>query len=332
MTRVRAESTNGHGRGRVRLGSVSPSPAVEIDSLVKRYGQTVAVAGLTLTVEPGTITSVLGPNGAGKTTTIECCEGFVRPDDGHVRVLGLDPRRDAARLRPRVGVMLQEGSGMYPGARPVELLRHLARLHAAPQDPDELAQRLGLDHLGRTTIRRLSGGERHRLALAAALVGRPELVFLDEPTAGLDPGMRRSVWHLLTELRAAGVTVVLSTHLIDEAERLSDHVAIVTSGRVVAQGSPAELTEDDESTVRFSGRPRMSLGSLRDALPEDASVAETAPGLYVVTGAVNPRLLSTVTSWCAAHDVMPEGLQVGRTSLEDVFIELTGAKPDQTQE
>ncbi|WP_129663041.1 ABC transporter ATP-binding protein [Phytoactinopolyspora endophytica] len=301
--------------------------AVEIDALIKRYGGTIAVDGLTLSVDPGTITSVLGPNGAGKTTTVECCEGYRRPDAGTVRVLGLDPQRDAARLRPRIGVMLQEGAGLYPGARAIELVAHLARLHAQPLDVATLVDRLGLGDAGRTPVRRLSGGQRQRVALAAALVGRPELVFLDEPTAGLDPQMRRSVWELLDELRADGVTVVLTTHLIDEAERLSDDVAIIDDGRLAAQGSPLELTKQDESTVQFTGPPRLDLASLRQALPEETALDETAPGRYVVRAHVTPQLLATVTSWCAAHDVMPEGLHVGRRSLEDVVIELTGRRP-----
>lgn len=306
---------------------MSISPVVEIDSLVKTYGTATAVDELSLTVRAGTITSVLGPNGAGKTTTVECCVGFRAPDAGSVRVLGLDPRRDGAALRPRIGVMLQDGAGLYPGARAVELVAQLARLHAHPLDVDLLASRLELHSTGRTPIRRLSGGQRQRVALAAALVGRPELVFLDEPTAGVDPQMRYSVWDLLDELRRDGVTVVLTTHLIDEAERLSDQVAIIDDGRLVADGSPRELTGSDDTTVHFSGPGRLNLGSLRDALPDDAFVDEIARGRYRVTARVDPELLATVTSWCAAHDVMPEGLQVGRRSLEDVYLELTGRKP-----
>ncbi|WP_166355101.1 ABC transporter ATP-binding protein [Phytoactinopolyspora limicola] len=306
---------------------MSSSPAVEIHDLVKRYGPATAVDGLTLTITAGAITSVLGPNGAGKTTAVECCEGLRIPDAGTVRVLGLDPRRDGGRLRPRIGVMLQEGAGLYPGARPVELIAHLAQLHAHPLDPDVLADRLDLHETGRTPIRRLSGGQRQRVALAAALVGRPELVFLDEPTAGVDPHMRRSIWALLEELRADGVTIVLTTHLIDEAERLSDQVAIVDDGRLVAAGSPTELTAGQDSTVQFTGPPRMDLTGLRTALPSDARVEETAPGRYRVTATVDPQLLATITSWCATYDVMPDGLTVGRGSLEDVFIDVTGRKP-----
>ena len=304
---------------------MSAAPAVDISSLVKRYGTVTAVDGLSLRVAAGTITAVLGPNGAGKTTTIEICEGFRRPDAGIVRVLGLDPSRDGAALRPRVGVMLQEGAGFYPGARPGELLTHLARLHARPLDVAMLMSRVGLGDL-RTPMRRLSGGERQRVALAAALVGRPELVFLDEPTAGLDPAGRRSTWALLDELRSAGVTVVLTTHLIDEAERLADHVVIVDAGRVLAEGTPAELTSGvSDDVIRFGGPPRLDVASLRAALPDGAVVREVTPGAYEVAAVVDPRLLATLTSWCAANDILAEGLQVGHRSLEDVYLELIGA-------
>ncbi|HZE67785.1 MAG TPA: ABC transporter ATP-binding protein, partial [Sporichthyaceae bacterium] len=181
------------------------------------------------------------PNGAGKTTTIEICCGLRRADEGSVRVLGLDPARDGVALRPRLGVMLQEG-GVYSGANTREMLHHVAALHANPLDPDELITRLGLTDAGRTTYRRLSGGQKQLLALGLAIVGRPELVFLDEPTAGLDPHARHATWALICDLRNAGVTVVLATHLMDEAERLADQVAIIDRGRCVATGSPAELT------------------------------------------------------------------------------------------
>jgi len=208
-----------------------------------RYGDTVAVDGLSLTVETHTITAVLGPNGAGKTTTLETCEGYRTPQSGSVRVLGLDPIRDARVLLPRIGVMLQEG-GAWSGVRAVEMLRHLARLHAHPLDADLLAERLGLHECGRTPYRRLSGGQKQRLALAMAVVGRPELVFVDEPTAGMDPHARRTTWDLLRELRASGVTVVLTTHHMDEAERLADRIHILDRGRIVAAGTPNELTSD----------------------------------------------------------------------------------------
>ncbi|MGW0607082.1 ABC transporter ATP-binding protein [Streptomyces sp. NPDC002640] len=298
-------------------------PVVHVQGLVKRYGAKTAVNGLDLVARAG-ITAVLGPNGAGKTTTVETCEGYRRPDAGTVRVLGLDPVRDAAALRPRIGVMLQSG-GVYSGARAEEMLRHVAKLHAHPLDVDALIERLGLGSCGRTSYRRLSGGQQQRLALAMAVVGRPELVFLDEPTAGLDPQARRATWELVRDLRDDGVSVILTTHHMDEAEQLADDVAIVDAGTVIAQGSPEQLCRGGaENTLRFSGRPGLDVGSLLKALPSDATAAEVVPGSYRVTGDVGPQLLATVTSWCAQHGVMPERIAVERHTLEDVFLELTG--------
>ncbi|MFJ2646793.1 ABC transporter ATP-binding protein [Streptomyces sp. NPDC087420] len=306
------------------MHSVAGEPVVEIRGLIKRYGGKTAVDGLDLRIGAGTVTAVLGPNGAGKTTTVEICEGYRRPDAGTVRVLGLDPVADAARLRPRIGVMLQSG-GVYSGARAGEMLRHMARLHAHPLDVDTLIERLGLGDCGRTAYRRLSGGQQQRLALALAVVGRPELVFLDEPTAGLDPQARRSTWDLVRELRAAGVGVVLTTHFMDEAEQLADDVVIVNAGRVIAQGSPEDLCRGGaENTLRFTGRPGLDLGSLLKALPDGSAAAELTPGAYRIGGTIDPQLLATVTSWCAQHGVMASGIAVERHTLEDVFLELTG--------
>jgi ABC-2 type transport system ATP-binding protein len=303
---------------------MTPVPAVVVTDLVKRYGATTALAGLSLEVGQGTITAILGPNGAGKTTAIEICEGYRKADSGQVRVLGLDPQADAGALMPRIGVMLQSG-GVYPGAHAVEMLRHVARLHAHPLPVDMLVDRLGLGSAGRTPYRRLSGGQRQRLALAMAVVGRPELVFLDEPTAGLDPQARRATWALVEELRADGVTVVLATHLMDEAERLADRVVIVDHGRVITTGSPDELSSvGAENSLRFRGPSRLDTSSLLAALPEGSTVAETVPGTYRVHGEMGPQLLATVTTWCASHGVMPEGLTVERRTLEDVFLDLTG--------
>ena len=251
--------------------------AVEVVDLVKRYGDKTAVDGLCLTVPQGGLTAVLGPNGAGKTTTVETCEGYRRPDGGTVRVLGLDPWRDSATLRPRVGVMLQSG-GVYPGVKAIEVLRHVASLHAHPVPVDALVERLGLGSAGRTPYRRLSGGQQQRLSLAMAVVGRPEIVFLDEPTAGLDPQARRATWDLIGDLRTDGVTVVLTTHYMDEAEKLADLVVVVDHGRVVAVGSPSELTAQGASgTLRFSAAPGLEIASLAAVLPEGADVREVAP-------------------------------------------------------
>ncbi|MBO8190805.1 ABC transporter ATP-binding protein [Streptomyces oryzae] len=300
------------------------SAAVEVAGLVKRYGSRTAVDGLDLTVARGTVTAFLGPNGAGKTTTIETCEGYRRPDSGTVRVLGLDPVTQGAELRPRIGVMLQSG-GIYPTARVEETLRHMATLHAHPLDVTALIDRLGLGGCGRTPYRRLSGGQQQRLALALALVGRPELVFLDEPTAGLDPQARHATWELVRDLRADGVTVLLTTHYMDEAEELSDDVAIVDGGKVIAQGTPEVLCKGGaENTLRFSGRPGLDLTSLLKALPAETAAVELSPGSYRLTGTVDPQLLATVTSWCAQNGVLPDRISVERRTLEDVFLELTG--------
>lgn len=299
-------------------------PAVEIVDLVKRYDDKAAVDGLSLTVSGGSITAVLGPNGAGKTTTIETCEGYRRPDSGTVRVLGLDPWRDGRALKPRVGVMLQAG-GVYPSLRATEMLRHVAALHANPLDVDMVIERLGIGSAGRTPYRRLSGGQQQRLSLAMAVVGRPELLFLDEPTAGLDPQARRATWELVEELQRDGVTVVLTTHAMDEAERLADQIVVVDHGRVVLTGSPTELmSHGAQNTLRLRADPGLDLVSLHAAVPAATSVEETSQGSYVVTGPVDAQLMADVTAWCAAHDVLPQSLVVERRTLEDVFLELTG--------
>jgi ABC-2 type transport system ATP-binding protein len=300
-------------------------PALEIDGLVKRYGGRKVVDGLSLTGAAGAVTAVLGPNGAGKTTTIECCEGLRRPDAGTIRVLGLDPQRDGARLRARVGVLLQDG-GLPTGASAGQVLRHVAALHARPLEVGTLTAALGLEPVLRTTVRRLSGGQRRRLALALAIVGRPELVFLDEPTAGLDPQARLAVWSLVRSLRDAGVAIVLTTHVMDDAERLADHVVVVDAGRVVAQGTPAELTSGAD-VLQFSGPPGLDLTTLRTALPEGVTASEPVPGRYAIEGGrtpLGPGEVATVTAWCAAHGILPAGLALGRRTLEDVFLELTG--------
>lgn len=298
----------------------APAAAVEIRDLVKRYGRKTAVDGLTLTCRSGEVTAILGPNGAGKTTTIEICEGFRRPDGGLVRVLGRDPADPS--LKARVGVMLQTG-GVPPAVRAGEWLRVLSRFYAHPLPPDDLLELLGLREHARTPFRRLSGGQQQRLSLAAAVIGRPELVFLDEPTAGLDPQARHACWNVITGLRDAGVSVVLTTHQMDEAERLADQVVIIDRGRVVAEGTPAELT-GAERQLRFRARPGLNLDELLTALPPGSTAKESPAGHYIIEGQVGPQLLATVTAWCAAEGVTTEDLRIERRTLEDVFLELTG--------
>jgi ABC-2 type transport system ATP-binding protein len=300
------------------------APAVEITGLVKRYGSTTAVDGLDLRMPRGRLLALLGPNGAGKTTTVEICEGFLKPDSGTVRVLGLDPIRESAELRPKIGVMPQ-GGGAYPGVRAEEMLRLVAACAANPLDPAWLLDILGLGPAKRTPFKRLSGGQQQRLSLACALIGRPELVFLDEPTAGMDPQARRLVWDLLGALRADGVSVLLTTHLMEEAEALADDVVIIDGGKVIAEGSPSALTtEGDEAQLRFKAQSRLDTDLLAAALPEGYLVRESAPGEYRVEGRVDPQVVSTVTAWCAQQGVLAEELHVGKRDLEEVFLELTG--------
>jgi ABC-2 type transport system ATP-binding protein len=307
-----------------KLASVSDTPAVEVRDLVKRYGHTTAVDGLSLRAARGAVTAVLGPNGAGKTTTIEICEGYRRPDAGTVSVLGLDPVADGDSLRPRVGVMLQSG-GIPPSARPGEYLRVLAAFHAHPLDPAWLLDRLGLSGSARTPVKRLSGGQQQRVSLAAAVIGRPELVFLDEPTSGLDPQARHATWGLIEGLRAAGAGVILTTHHMEEAERLADQVAIIDHGRMVAEGTPADLT-GTAGQVRFRAEPGLDTDALLAALPVGSAAKESPAGHYLVEvqNRVDPRLVAAVTAWCAEHGVLAQELRIESRTLEDVFLELTG--------
>jgi ABC-2 type transport system ATP-binding protein len=302
-------------------GRDADGAAIRISGLTKRYGPTLAVDDLDLEVSLGETFALLGPNGAGKTTTVECCEGYRVPDSGTVRVLGLDPRRDANRLRPQVGVMLQEG-GVYPLARAPEVLRLYARFYDDPLDPESLLDRVGLADARRTRYRDLSGGQKQRLSLAMAVIGRPRLVFLDEPTAGLDPAARRQTWAHVRELRADGVTVVLTTHLLDEAEELADRVAIIDRGRLLALGTPDELTHGDRDEVEFSATEGLDTADLAGAL--GVEVVEVRPGRYVIRAANDPALLSSLAGWLERHDVRLGELRAGKQRLEDVFLELTG--------
>lgn len=299
-------------------------PVLQVDGLVRTFGALRAVDGVSLRIARGELVTMLGPNGAGKTSTLDACTGFARPDGGTVRVLGLDPWRQAARLRPRIGVMLQAG-GSHAAARAGEMLRVIARCSANPLDTDWLLDVLGLQPVARTPVRRLSGGQVQRLSLAMALVGRPELVFLDEPTAGLDPQARHLVWDLLRAARADGVTILLTTHLLDEAELLSDRVVIIDHGRVVTQGAPSDLTGGaDHRRLRFAAAPGLDLDLLRLALPDGFAVRETSSGRYLVEGEIVPATVATVTSFCARVGVLPGELQVNARSLDEVYLDLTG--------
>lgn len=301
-------------------------PAVVVDRLVMKYGDKLAVDSLSLQVDRGTITAVLGPNGAGKTTTLETCEGYRRPMSGSVRVLGLDPQKDRRALLPRIGVMLQSG-GAWSGVRAMEMLDHIAKLHVNPLDTAMLSERLGLADCGRTPYRRLSGGQQQRLGLAMALVGRPEVVFVDEPTAGMDPHARRTTWELLQELRADGVTVVLTTHHMDEAERLSDMVHIIDRGRVIASGTPESLTSSHHKATLRMVLPLLPDGALHELsaiLGPELEVSPIDAARVQAMGPADSGTLAAVARWYEHHEVLPFSLTLGQRTLEDVFLELTG--------
>jgi ABC-2 type transport system ATP-binding protein len=297
---------------------------VRLRGVSKRYGSTTAVSGLELEVDRAQVFALLGPNGAGKTTTVEMCEGFVRADEGTIEVLGMNPVTDNARVRERIGVMLQGGGG-YPAARAGEMLNLVAAYAANPLDPNWLMDTLGLTEVARTTYRRLSGGQQQRLALACALVGRPELVFLDEPTAGMDAHARLVVWEMIYALRRDGVTVVLTTHQLTEAEELADRLVIIDHGVAVAAGTPSEIMRSGaENQLRFTAPRMLDLSLLSAALPENYKAREVSAGQYLVEGPINPQVLATVTAWCARLDVLATDMRVEQRSLEDVFLELTG--------
>lgn len=302
-----------------------PSAAVRVTDLVVRYGPRTAVSGLTFTAPAGRVTALVGPNGAGKTSTVEVCAGLRSAAAGTVEVLGTPlPAAGSSRaaLHARVGVMLQDG-GLYTTARPLELVRYLSTLYPSPRDPAELLAGLGVDPATRTPIRRLSGGEQRRVAAAAALVGRPELAFLDEPTSGLDAVARRSFHDLVRTLVAGGTTIVLTTHLMDDVERLADHVVVVAGGRDIRHGTVADLVGEEES-VSFRGPMHADVSGLISVLPPGGDVVEGPPGHYRVTGAADPMTLSAIAAWCGQHGVRTADLSVGRRSLEDVIVALVG--------
>jgi ABC-2 type transport system ATP-binding protein len=297
--------------------------AVAVDRLVKRYGGRAVVDGVSLTVQPGEIVAILGPNGAGKTTTVEIIEGYRRADAGTVRVLGEDPASGGRALRARVGLMLQ-GGGFDMRARPRETVAQYARFHSDAVDPTRLLDRLGLAGVGGTSYRRLSGGERQRLALAVALVGRPEVVLLDEPTAGMDPEGRVVVRELIGELRRDGVAMLLTSHDLTDVERLADRIVVLVAGRVVAAGTPAELTTAARSALRWRldrSLDPAGLAALEDVL--GGRVVETpGVGYELVDRLPDPALVAALAAWCAATNVRILELRAHGGSLEDAYLDL----------
>ncbi len=310
----------GQSDDRAAVGEVTALPAaVSVEGLVVRYGHRVAVDGISFEARAGEVTALLGPNGAGKTTTVETLEGYRRPDSGRVRVLGLDPVADQRRLVPRLGVMLQ-GGGLYPAMGAAEMLRLFASYYDDPVPPAELLCLLGLEDVARTPARRLSGGERQRLALALALVGNPSVLFLDEPTAGVDPNGRVVVRGVIEGLRERGACVVLTTHELAEAERLADRVVIVDHGRIVAEGTPGELT-GGAASIRFAAPAGLEVTEMSAAL--GAAVRELSRGEYEVDASPSPATVAALTSWLAEREIQIGDLRAGRHRLEDVFMRLT---------
>lgn len=304
--------------------TVQEAPVLELRGVVKRFGPVTAVDHLDLHLGKAEVLALLGPNGAGKTTTVEMCEGFITPDDGTVRVLGLDPTTDADRLRTRIGVMLQ-GGGAYPGIRVGEMLRLAASYSSDPLDTGWLLEIVGLSGHEKANYRRLSGGQQQRLSLALALVGRPELVFLDEPTAGLDAQSRLAVWDLIAALRRDGVSVVLTTHLMDEAEALADKVVIIDHGAVVAQGSINELTSAADPLISVRCTGQVDLGALESRLVDfAATVTSVRPDRFTVSAPVSPGLISELTAAAAEQNILITSLSVEQRSLESVFLDITG--------
>lgn len=299
--------------------------AIVVDNFTKSYGSNRVVDQLQFTVHRGEVFALLGPNGAGKTTTIETLEGYRTPDQGSARVLGLDPIRDAKTLKPQIGVMLQQ-DGLYPGLTAREVLRLFASYYRQPQDIDSLLERVGLNTADKTRCRRLSGGQKRRLALAIALVGNPSLVFLDEPTSGMDPQARLATWEIIRDLKRVGATVLFTTHLMDEAERLADRVAIIDHGRLIALDTPAGLTGVQNATVvRFVAPPGLDCTKLA-ALTGARNAEEIRPGSYLIETDSAPALVAELTAWLRDQQITLTELRVGHGSLEDLFLRLTGAE------
>lgn len=302
--------------------------ALVLENVVKRFGRTTAVDGMTFAAHRGEVLALLGPNGAGKSTTMDMCTGFTAPTSGEVRVLGINPATNPQQVRDRVGIMLQ-GGGAYSAVSVRDMLRLAASYNIDPHDPEWLIELLGLGGVADTAYRRLSGGQQQRLSLALAIIGRPELVFLDEPTAGLDTQSRHAVWELVAALRRDGVTVILTTHMMDEAEALSDQVVIVDRGTVVAQGTPAELTHaTDTQVVTVVTAVPLDVAKLADALaPHHLTIdSPERPTHLKIRGAADPPAVSAIAAEAQRQGVLIQHLEVARRSLEDVFLDTTGTE------
>lgn len=334
---------------------IAEEPALSIKDLIKefkpsrafraKYPERLTASGLyravnkvNLRVFPGEVVVLLGANGAGKTTTLACAQGLLKPTRGTVRLLGENPLQADPELRAKVGIMLQDG-GLPNAMHPIPLLEHISTMYTDPYPVEELAERLGIDAFNGTTIRRLSGGQKQRVSLAAALIGRPDVLFLDEPSAGLDPQSRNVVFDIIREQRELGTAIVLTTHLIDDAQKLADYVYIIENGTTVQEGTVSELiASDGTNRLRYSlnaptpTREQLLPAHLRAGVELIEKVAYTpardgepsVPGEYELVGALRPEHLAAFTSALAERYLMPISLTMEPKTLEDVFLDISG--------
>ncbi|MPQ98796.1 ATP-binding cassette domain-containing protein [Modestobacter sp. I12A-02628] len=300
----------------------STAPAVEVVDLQRRYGDFTAVRGISFEVHPGEVFALLGVNGAGKTSALEVLEGLADPDGGSVRVLGADPVAERARVRPHLGVLLQS-SGLPGDLTVAETVRTWGRTLTAPRPVDEALDQVGLTGRADVRVRSLSGGERRRLDLALALLGRPSVVVLDEPTTGLDPESRRQVWRLVQDMVAGGAAVVLTTHHLEEAEELADRVAVLKAGQIVLSGTQAEIAETQPATIRFT----LDEGAPLPPQPAGVQVVSTAPRVEWHTRALQP-VLADLLGWAARHGVVLHALHARAASLEQAFLAVADGTHD----
>ena len=338
-----------------RRRTIAEEPALSIKDLIKefkpsrafrtKYPERLTASGLyravnkvNLRVFPGEVVVLLGANGAGKTTTLACAQGLLKPTRGTVRLLGENPLQADPELRAKVGIMLQDG-GLPNAMHPIPLLEHISTMYTDPYPVEELAERLGIDAFNGTTIRRLSGGQKQRVSLAAALIGRPDVLFLDEPSAGLDPQSRNVVFDIIREQRELGTAIVLTTHLIDDAQKLADYVYIIENGTTVQEGTVSELiASDGTNRLQYTldaptpTREQLLPAHLRAGVELIEKVpytpardgAPSVPGEYELVGALRPEHLAAFTSALAERYLMPISLTMEPKTLEDVFLDISG--------